>query len=90
MQEALTTAESNFAVQQAARVEADNKWQVALTELEKTRAELAAYQKTVEAEKTILTKRADDAESRLKVVSDELQSLKQHISRMTSAIFGKH
>ena len=90
MQEALEAAESNLASQQTARSEADQKWRVAVTELEKTRAELAAYQKTVEAEKAILTKRADDADSRLKVVSDELQSLKQHISRMTSAIFGKH
>ena len=90
MQEALTTAESNFAVQQAARAEADKKWRVAMAELEKTHAELVAYQKTAEAEKAVLTKRADDAEGRLKVVSDELQSLKQHISRMTSAIFGKH
>ena len=90
MQEALAAAESNFAAQQAARAEADQKWQVAMTELEKIRAELAAYQKTAEAEKTTLTKRADDAERRLRVVSDELQSLKHHISRMTSAIFDKH
>ena len=68
---------------------AEDKWRVAVGELEKTRAELAAYQKTAEAEKTALIKRADDAESRLKTVSDELKTLKNHISRMTSAIFGK-
>ena len=90
MQEALTAAESNFALQQAARAEADNKWRVAVTELEKIRAKLAAYQKMAEAEKAVLTKRADNAENRLKTVSDELQTLKNHISRMTSAIFGKH
>ena len=72
MQEALAAAESNFTAQQAARAEADQKWRVAVTELEKTWAELFAYQKTAEAEKTTLTKHADDAGHRLKVVSDEL------------------
>ena len=90
MQEALKAAESERAAQQVARADADNKWRVAVAELEKTRAELAAYQKTAEAEKAALTKRADNAESRLTSVSDELQSLKNHISRMTSAIFGKY
>ena len=90
MQEALKTAESERAAQQVARAAADDKWRVAIAELEKTRAELTAYQKTAESEKIILTKRANDAESRLKIVSDELQTLKNHISRMTSAIFGKY
>ena len=90
LQEALKAVESDRAAQQVARADADNKWRVAVAELEKARAELAAHQKTVESEKAVLTKRADDAESRLKTVSDELQTLKNHISRMTSAIFGKH
>ena len=90
LQEALKAAESDRAAQQVARAVADDKWRVAITELEKARAELAAYQKTAESEKIILTKRADDAESRLKIVSAELQTLKNHISRMTSAIFGKY
>ena len=89
-QEALKTAESERATQQVARATADDKWQVAIAELEKVRAEFTAYQKTAESEKTVLTKRVDDAESRLKTVSDELQTLKNHISRMTSAIFGKY
>ena len=90
MQEALKAAESERAAQQVARPAADDKWRVAVIELEKARAELTAYQKTTEAEKTALIKRADDAESRLKTVSDELQTLKNHISRMTSAFFGKY
>ena len=72
MEEALKAAESDRAAQQVARAEADNKWRVAVIELEKTWAELTAHQKMVEAEKAILTKRADDAESRLKTVSNEL------------------
>ena len=90
LQEALKAAESERVAQQVARATADDKWRVAVSELEKARAELTAYQKTAESEKTALTKRADDAESRLKTVSDELQTLKNHISRMTSAIFGKY
>ena len=90
MQEALKTAESERAAQQVTRAAADDKWRVVIAELEKTRAELTTYQKTAESEKITLTKRADDAKSRLKTVSDELQTLKNHISRMTSAIFGKY
>ena len=85
----MKAAESERAAQQVARAAADDKWRVAIAELEKTQAELTAYQKTAESEKIILTKRANDAESRLKTVSDELQTLKSHISRMTAAIFGK-
>jgi hypothetical protein len=90
LQEALKTAELERAAQQSARAEADDKWRVAIAELEKTRSEFAVYQKTAESEKIVLTKRVDDAESRLKTVSDELHTLKNHISRMTSAIFGKY
>jgi hypothetical protein len=48
------------------------------------------FKKTAETEQAALTKRADDAEGQLKLVSEELQTLKRHISRMTSAIFGKY
>ena len=90
MQEALEASMSNLASQQTDRSEADQKWRVAVTKLEKTRAELAACKKTAESKKAALTKRADDAEGRLKVASEELQTLKCHISRMTSVIFGKY
>ena len=97
MQEALDTAESeltgvkeNLAAQQTARSEAEQKWRVAVKELEKTRADFAAFKKTAESEKATLTKCTDDAEGRLNVASEELQTLKRHISRMTYAIFGKY
>ena len=86
----LTSVKENLDSQQAARSEAEKKWRVAVKELEKTRADFAAFKKTAESEKVALTKRADDAEGQLKVVSEELQSLKRHISRMTSAIFGEY
>ena len=72
LQEALKTSESERAAHQVARAAAEDKWRVAISELEKARAELTAYRKTAESEKTVLIKRADDAESRLKTVSDEL------------------
>ena len=89
LQEALKASESERAAHQVARAVAEDKWRAAVVELEKTRAELTAHQKIAESEKAALIKRADDAESRLKTLSEELQTLKNHISRMTSAIFGK-
>ena len=86
----LTGINESLAVQQTTRSEAEKKWRVAVKELEKTQADFAAFKKTAESEQAALTKRADDAEGRLKVASEELQTLKRHISRMTSAIFGKY
>jgi chromosome segregation ATPase len=86
----LTSLRGNLASQQTARSEAENKWRIAIEELEKMQVEFALFRKTAETEQAALTKRADDAEGRLKLVSEELQTLKRHISRMTSAIFGKH
>ena len=43
-----------------------------------------------ETEKTSLLKRAEDAESALKPVAEELIGLKRQVNAMTSAIFGKY
>ena len=40
-------------------------------------------------EKSALTKRAEDAEAALKLVVDELTSIKRQVHAMTAAIFGK-
>ena len=40
-------------------------------------------------EKSALIKRAEDAEAALKLVTDELTSIKRHVHAMTTAIFGK-
>ena len=97
MQQALDAAESkltilreNVASQQTARAEAEEKWRVAVEELKKVEDDFAAFKKTAESTQAALTKRANDADQRLKLVSEELQTLKHHISRMTSAIFGKY
>ena len=42
-----------------------------------------------DAEKAGLLKRAEDAESALEPVAEELSGLKRQINAMTSAIFGK-
>lgn len=41
-------------------------------------------------EKAALLKRAEEAESKLEPVTQELQRLKGHITQMCIAIFGKH
>lgn len=43
-----------------------------------------------ETEKAGLTKKAEDAETALKPVVEELTGLKQQINAMTSAVFGKY
>ena len=42
-----------------------------------------------ETEKNALLKRAEDAESTLKPVAEELSGLKRQVNAMTSAVFGK-
>ena len=86
----LAGLKDNIASQQAAWSEAEEKWWVAVEELKKVQADFAAFKKTAESKQVALTKHADDADKRLKLVSEELQTLKCHISRMTSAIFGKY
>ena len=43
-----------------------------------------------DTEKAGLLKRAEDAESALKPVAEELSGLKRQVNAMTSAIFGKY
>ena len=43
-----------------------------------------------EIEKSTLQKKADDAESALKPVTEELTGLKRRINAMTTAVFGKY
>ena len=57
--------------------------------IEKIKAGFDAERATWEYEKTALVKRDEEAEAHLKTVTDELAGLKQHITHMTAAIFGK-
>jgi chromosome segregation ATPase len=62
----------------------------ALQESVSTAAEnLKSVKTSDEEEKTALLKHAEEAENRLKPITDELSSLKRYITDMTQAIFGK-
>ena len=49
----------------------------------------ATKEKAWENEKTLLTRRAETAETALKEISTELNGLKGRVSQMVAAIFGK-
>ena len=91
-QESLAQAESafgdlkkNLADQQDARAKLEEKHQIILSELEKLKAAL----KKAQADQDAVVKRAEKAEAKLETVQQELVGLKQHISNMAQAIFGK-
>ena len=50
---------------------------------------MTAKKKTWAEEKTLLTQRAEKAEAALEEVTTELTGLKNRVSQMVSAIFGK-
>ena len=75
----------NLSGQQDARAKSEEKYQLALAELEKLKAEL----KRAQADQDAAIKRAEKAEARLATVQRELSGLKRHISNMTQAVFGK-
>ena len=57
--------------------------------MENLNTSFAAKEKTWENEKTLLTRRAETAETALKEISTELNGLKGRVSQMVAAIFGK-
>lgn len=96
MKDTLAIAESDLfglktslAAQQDARSTAEQKICLALEELKKAQGELASFKKTSATEQSALKKHTKDADGRIKLVSEELNTLKGHIFRMTSTIFGK-
>ena len=60
-----------------------------LSETETLKTSFAAKEKTWGNEKTLLTRRAETAETTLKEISTELNNLKGRVSQMVVAIFGK-
>ena len=79
----------NIELQQAETAKAESKLKTSLEDIEKLKANFDAERSTWETDKVALLKRAEEAEKQLKPVTDELAGLKQHISQMTAAIFGK-
>ena len=76
-------------LQQAETIKAESKLKSSLEDIEKLKANFDADRTAWETDKVALLKRAEEAEKQLKSVTDELACLKQHISQMTAAIFGK-
>ena len=79
----------NIELQQAESIKAELKLNSALEDLEKQKSKFDADRAALESEKADLLRRAEDAEKHLKPAIEELVGLKQHISQMTTAIFGK-
>ena len=57
--------------------------------MENLKTSFTAKKKTWAEEKTLLTQRAEKAEAALEEVTTELTSLKDRVSQMVSAFFGK-
>ena len=58
--------------------------------IEQLKNTFSADKDSWETEKAALLKRAEEAEAALKPVTDELSGLKQQITNMSLAIFGKY
>ena len=67
----------------------DELW-AALTSMEQLKEEFKSERANWDTEKDTLLKRAEDAESALKLVAEELSGLKCQVNAMTSAVFGKY
>ena len=85
----LTDAKTRLADQEAEIKSADSKLQLSLSETEKLKTSLTAKKKSWAEEKTLLIQRAETAEAALEEVTTELTGLKNRVSQMVSAIFGK-
>ena len=85
----LTNAKTRLADQEAKIKDADFKLQLSLGETENLKNILTTKKKTWAEEKTLLTQRAEKAEAALEEVTTELTGLKNRVSQMVSAIFGK-
>ena len=85
----LTDAKTRLAGLEAEIKSANSKLQISLPETENLKTSFTAKKKTWAEEKTLLTQRAEKAEAALEEVTTELTGLKNRVSQMVSAIFGK-
>ena len=85
----LTDAKTRLTDQEAEIKTANSKLQLSLSETEKLKTSLTAKKKSWAEEKMLLIQRAEIAEAALEEVTTELTGLKDHVSQMVSAIFGK-
>ena len=85
----LTDAKTWLTDQEAEIKTADSKLQLSLSEIEKLKTSLTAKKKSWAEEKMLLIQHAKTAEAALEEVTTELTGLKNRVSQMVSAIFGK-
>ena len=82
--------QENLKSQQAETTKAKDELKTALTTMEQLKEWFKSEQANWDTEKAGLLKRAENAESTLKPMTEELTGLKHQVNAMTSAIFGKH
>ncbi|KAI4996404.1 hypothetical protein ZWY2020_051189 [Hordeum vulgare] len=94
-EESLTRADStmvglkeSLAEQLDAQAKFEEKFCLALIDMEKMKAEHKRFEDKAHVEQAAILKRAEQAEEKLKATVQELSGLKRHISNMTQAIFG--
>ena len=80
----------NIKSQQAETSKAKDELKIALTTMEQLKEWFKTERANWDTEKAALLKRAEDAESALKPVAEELTGLKRQVNAMTSAVFGKY
>ena len=85
----LSNAKTRLASQESEIKSSTSKLQMSLSAMENLKTSFPAKEKVWENEKTLLTRRAETAETALKEISTELNSLKGRVSQMVAAIFGK-
>ena len=69
---------------------AKDELRAALTSIERLKEEFKTERANWDTEKGTLLKRAEDAESALKPVVEELSGLRCQVNSMTSTVFGKY
>ncbi|KAI4979966.1 hypothetical protein ZWY2020_016719 [Hordeum vulgare] len=94
-QESVTRAEScladlkkSLAEQQDARTAYEEKYQLALGDMEKMKVDHQKLEKKGNDAQAAILKCAEQAEAKLEAALQELSGLKKHVSNMTQAIFG--
>ena len=84
----LADLKKNLAEQQDARTESEEKYRLALADMEKMKANHQKLEKKAHVDQAAIVKRAEQSEDKLEAALQELSGLKKHISNMTQAIFG--
>ena len=85
----LAVLKSRLETQELETQKANSKFKFSVSENEKLKKRFESEKKTWADEKASLVTRAETAEASLAEATTELSDLKQQISQMVSAIFGK-